>query len=65
MEWGPYKVRVCGIVPGGIEGTEGFARLGDFGNLNSKEKSNASFEKGKEEKKDGTVFGKLATSVPI
>ena len=44
-EWGPYGVRVCGIVPGPIEGTEGFERLGDISNLNSKEKSNASFEK--------------------
>ena len=39
-EWGPYGVRVCGIVPGAIEETEGFSRLGDIGNLNNKEKSN-------------------------
>lgn len=42
-EWGPYGVRVCGIVPGAIEGTEGFARLSNPDNLNSKDKSNASF----------------------
>ena len=29
-EWGPYKVKVVGIVPGGIEGTEGMDRLGDL-----------------------------------
>ena len=40
VEWGPYKVRVSGIVPGIIGGTEGFSRLSDTGNLNSKEKSN-------------------------
>lgn len=37
VEWGPYNVRVCGIVPGAIKGTEGFERLGDIGNLNNKE----------------------------
>ena len=36
-EWGPYGIRVCGIVPGAIEGTEGFSRLGDLNNLNNKE----------------------------
>lgn len=40
VEWGPYKVRVCGIVPGAIEGTEGFERLGDLANLNNKEATN-------------------------
>jgi peroxisomal 2,4-dienoyl-CoA reductase len=30
VEWGPFKVRVVGIVPGAIEGTEGFERLGDL-----------------------------------
>mmetsp|Transcript_11216 Transcript_11216/g.18881 ORF Transcript_11216/g.18881 Transcript_11216/m.18881 type:complete len:185 (-) Transcript_11216:320-874(-) len=29
-EWGPFGVRVCGIVPGPIKGTEGFERLGDI-----------------------------------
>ena len=50
VEWGPYQVRVCGLVPGMIEGTEGFARLGDLDNLNNKEKANASFDKLKEGK---------------
>ena len=36
-EWGPHGVRVVGIVPGPIEGTEGFARLGDINNMNNKE----------------------------
>ncbi|TNV76687.1 hypothetical protein FGO68_gene1144 [Halteria grandinella] len=46
VEWGPHKVRVVGIVPGAIEGTEGFERLGDLANMNNKEKSNQAFEKG-------------------
>jgi peroxisomal 2,4-dienoyl-CoA reductase len=40
VEWGPHKVRVTGIVPGAIEGTEGFERLGDLANMNNKDKSN-------------------------
>lgn len=46
VEWGPNKVRVVGIVPGAIEGTEGFERLGDLANMNNKEKSNSAFAKG-------------------
>ncbi|TNV76714.1 hypothetical protein FGO68_gene15574 [Halteria grandinella] len=46
VEWGPHKVRVVGIVPGAIEGTEGFERLGDLANMNNKEKSKQAFEKG-------------------
>ena len=48
-EWGPYKVRVCGIVPGSIAGTEGLARLKDLKNLNNKEKANASFSQSNED----------------
>eukprot|EP00356_Strombidium_inclinatum_P003492 CAMPEP_0170482730 /NCGR_PEP_ID=MMETSP0208-20121228/2618_1 /TAXON_ID=197538 /ORGANISM="Strombidium inclinatum, Strain S3" /LENGTH=294 /DNA_ID=CAMNT_0010755593 /DNA_START=4 /DNA_END=885 /DNA_ORIENTATION=+ len=44
-EWGPHGVRVVGLVPGAIEGTEGFERLGDFGNINNKERTNKAFEK--------------------
>jgi 2,4-dienoyl-CoA reductase [(3E)-enoyl-CoA-producing], peroxisomal len=29
-EWGPHKIRVTGIVPGAIKGTEGFERLGSL-----------------------------------
>jgi len=43
VEWGPYKVRVVGIIPGSIEGTEGFSRLSDLSNLNNKEKTNQAF----------------------
>ena len=43
-EWGPHGIRVCGIVPGPIEGTEGFERLGDLNNINNKQRTNASFE---------------------
>lgn len=35
-EWGPSNVRVCGIVPGAIAGTEGFERLGSLANMNNK-----------------------------
>ncbi len=41
VEWGPHKVRVVGIVPGAIEGTEGFERLGDIANANNKERTNS------------------------
>lgn len=42
-EWGPHGIRVCGIVPGPIEGTEGFERLGSLNNINNKEATNSSF----------------------
>ena len=38
-EWGPKGVRVVGVVPGPIEGTEGFQRLGDIGNINNKQRT--------------------------
>eukprot|EP00806_Schmidingerella_arcuata_P001093 Macronucleus_1987.p1 GENE.Macronucleus_1987~~Macronucleus_1987.p1 ORF type:complete len:259 (+),score=61.36 Macronucleus_1987:1-777(+) len=37
VEWGPYNVRVNGLVPGAIRGTEGFERLGNLSLMNSKE----------------------------
>lgn len=39
VEWGPYNVRVLGICPGIIEGTEGFKKLSNVETVNSKEKS--------------------------
>ena len=36
VEWGPYGIRVNGIVPGAIEGTEGFERLGNLSLMNNK-----------------------------
>lgn len=35
-EWGPYGIRVNGLVPGAIAGTEGFERLGNLSLLNNK-----------------------------
>jgi hypothetical protein len=37
-------------VPGPIEGTEGFERLGDINNLNNKSRTNAAVEQSKERK---------------
>lgn len=44
VEWGPHNVRVVGIVPGAIAGTEGFERLGSMSLLNNKEASAKAFE---------------------
>lgn len=44
VEWGPYNVRVSGIVPGPIAGTEGFERLGSLSTINNKEASKSAFE---------------------
>lgn len=46
VEWGPNKVRVNGIVPGAIKGTEGMARLGDISLMNNKKASNEASKKG-------------------
>ena len=43
-EWGPYGIRVCGIIPGPIRGTEGFERLGDINNINNKERTNQAMQ---------------------
>ncbi len=43
-EWGVHGVRVVGLVPGYIEGTEGFERLGDLGNLNNRASTDKAFQ---------------------
>ena len=45
VEWGPYGVRVNGIVPGAISGTEGFERLGNLSLMNNKEATSQAREK--------------------
>jgi len=40
-EWGPHGIRVVGLVPGAIGGTEGLARLMSFDTVNNKEASKA------------------------
>lgn len=37
VEWGPYNVRVNGIYPGAIAGTEGYERLGNMSLMNDKD----------------------------
>lgn len=36
VEWGPHNVRVVGIVPGAIGGTEGVERLMSVSNMNNR-----------------------------
>ena len=43
-EWGPYGIRVNGIVPGAIEGTEGFERLGNLALMNNRDATNKAAE---------------------
>jgi peroxisomal 2,4-dienoyl-CoA reductase len=43
-EWGPHGVRVVGIVPGAIAGTEGFERLGNINNMNNRAATDKAFE---------------------
>ena len=64
VEWGPNKVRVVGIVPGGIEGTEGFERLGDFASMNNKEKANAAFANS-QVSKGNNLFEIAKNTIPI
>lgn len=36
VEWGPHNIRVVGIVPGAIAGTEGVERLMSVNNMNDR-----------------------------
>jgi NAD(P)-dependent dehydrogenase (short-subunit alcohol dehydrogenase family) len=36
VEWGPHNIRVVGIVPGAIAGTEGVERLMNVTNMNNR-----------------------------
>lgn len=42
-EWGPHNIRVVGIVPGAISGTEGFERLGNMNNMNNRAATDKAF----------------------
>lgn len=64
VEWGPSKVRVVGIVPGGIEGTEGFERLGDFASMNNKAKANEAFGKAASSKSTN-LFEMAKNTIPL
>ena len=48
VEWGPYGVRVSGIVPGYITGSVGMARLMNMDTLNNKEKTASAVERKQE-----------------
>ena len=44
-EWGPYGIRVVGVIPGGITGTEGMARIANLSNMNKREQTNTASSK--------------------
>jgi len=57
-EWGPHGIRVVGIVPGAIQGTEGFERLGDLSTMNNKSAANAASQnKATSSKAQDSQFG--------
>ena len=55
VEWGPYNVRVVGIAPGAIEGTEGFDRLQDLASVNNKQKANSAFNPSSQQSKSAHI----------
>jgi peroxisomal 2,4-dienoyl-CoA reductase len=55
-EWGPYNVRVCGIVPGAISGTEGFERLGNMSNMNNRSATEKAGETKSSSAKEGNLL---------
>ena len=56
-EWGPYGVRVNGIVPGCMAGSEGFERLGNSSLMNDKVKTEqASANKASSSQANGGQF---------
>lgn len=59
-EWGPSGVRVVGVVPGPIQGTEGFHRLADINNINNKTKTNNSMQQG-----DSNALQHLKVIMPV
>ena len=62
VEWGPYGVRVNGIVPGAIAGTEGFERLGNLSLMNNKAASNQAASK---KASSSNASGIAALPIPI
>jgi 2,4-dienoyl-CoA reductase [(3E)-enoyl-CoA-producing], peroxisomal len=55
LEWGPKGVRVNGIAPGMIEGTEGFERLIDLNNANNANNANKESINKSNQSKDNVV----------
>lgn len=64
-EWGPFNVRVCGICPGAIAGTEGFERLGSLSTVNDKEASKKAFENKATSKETGSDSALKTFAFPI
>lgn len=65
VEWGPVGIRVNELVPGAIEGTEGFERLGALDNLNSKAKSNSAVENKSTSGKPDSALSAMKALTPL